>query len=45
MEVEAGNTSGESFYRAKGFIKEDEYEEELYGHLLHTKKMVLKLSD
>ncbi|MBZ5201866.1 GNAT family N-acetyltransferase [Planomicrobium chinense] len=41
VEVEKGNTSGETFYEAKGFAVVDEYEDDLFGHVLQTKKMVL----
>lgn len=41
VEVEKGNTSGETFYAAKGFSVVDEYEDDLFGHALQTKKMVL----
>ena len=41
VEVEKGNNSGETFYEAKGFVLVDEYEDDLFGHALQTKKMVL----
>ena len=41
LEVEKGNSSGETFYEAKGFTIVDEYEDDLFGHALLTKKMVL----
>lgn len=45
VEVEKGNRSGETFYAAKGFKMVDEFAEDLYGHTLITKKMVLELSN
>lgn len=45
VEVEKGNTSGERFYEARGFKNIEEYEEDLYGHILRTKKMVLKIKE
>ncbi|WKA52833.1 GNAT family N-acetyltransferase [Planococcus liqunii] len=41
VEVEKGNNSGETFYAAKGFVLVDEYEDDLFGYALQTKKMVL----
>ncbi|UOQ84412.1 GNAT family N-acetyltransferase [Gracilibacillus salinarum] len=43
VEVEKGNTVGESFYTARGFTVVKEYEDVLYGHPLQTKQMVLTL--
>lgn len=43
VEVEKGNSIGEKFYEAKGFDEIGEYAEDLYGHVLTTKKMTLKL--
>jgi N-acetylglutamate synthase-like GNAT family acetyltransferase len=41
VEVEKGNASGEQFYNAKGFTVVNEYEDELFGHKLQTKQLVL----
>ncbi|WP_100372243.1 GNAT family N-acetyltransferase [Bacillus sp. FJAT-45037] len=43
VEVEVGNKVGEDFYEAKGFDLVEEYEDEIYGHKLMTKKLVLKI--
>ncbi|MCE7792732.1 GNAT family N-acetyltransferase [Salipaludibacillus sp. CUR1] len=40
-EVEKGNDTAEQFYNAKGFTFVKEFEEELFGHKLNTKLMVL----
>jgi GNAT superfamily N-acetyltransferase len=45
VEVEKGNKSGETFYTAKGFKMVAEFTENLYGHTLTTKKMVLELAN
>ncbi|TVP86543.1 MAG: N-acetyltransferase [Alkalicoccus sp.] len=41
VEVERDNVTGTSFYEARGFKVLEEYEEELYGHKLQTKRMKL----
>lgn len=43
VEVEKGNLVGEKFYEAKGFHVVKEYEDDLFGHTLQTKQMILKL--
>ncbi|WP_216827385.1 GNAT family N-acetyltransferase [Alkalihalobacterium elongatum] len=43
VEVEAGNDVGETFYKAKGFQLVEEYDDEVYGHTLKTKRLVLNL--
>lgn len=43
VEVEVGNKVGEDFYISKGFDLVEEYADELYGHKLKTKKLVLKI--
>ncbi|WP_197046578.1 GNAT family N-acetyltransferase [Oceanobacillus salinisoli] len=45
LNVEKNNTIGMRFYRAKGFVKVKEYEEDFDGHILQTVKMVLKVKD
>jgi len=42
VEVERGNKAGEDFYEAKGFNLVEEYDENFYGHMLKTKRMILK---
>lgn len=44
VEVEKGNLVGETFYIAKGFKVVKEYEDDLFGHKLQTKKMVLNIN-
>ena len=43
VEVEKGNRIGENFYEARGFRLVAEYDEDFFGHTLHTKKMILPL--
>ncbi|MDT8861253.1 GNAT family N-acetyltransferase [Alkalihalobacillus sp. MEB130] len=43
VEVEKGNEVGEAFYEARGFRLIDEYVEDFYGHMLQTKRLVLKV--
>lgn len=45
VEVEKGNKSGETFYAAKGFKEIEVFEEDLYGHTLTTRKMVLSVAE
>lgn len=45
VEVEKGNRSGETFYAAKGFKEIGIYQEDLYGHTLTTRKMVLRVAE
>ncbi|KHF38909.1 GNAT family N-acetyltransferase [Halalkalibacter okhensis] len=45
VEVENGNKTGEAFYQAKGFSLLEEYEDDFYGHILKTKRMVLDNSN
>lgn len=45
VEVEKGNKSGETFYAAKGFKEIRVFEEDLYGHTLTTRKMVLSVAE
>lgn len=42
VEVERDNAIGEAFYKAKGFTLIGEYDEDFYGHMLQTKKLVLQ---
>ncbi|WP_088006445.1 GNAT family N-acetyltransferase [Indiicoccus explosivorum] len=44
VEVEKGNDRGEQFYEAKGFRFVREYEDELFGHKLRTKQLVLPIN-
>lgn len=43
VEVEKGNISGEKFYEKNDFQLLEEYEDDLFGHPLQTKKLVLNV--
>ena len=43
VEVEKGNETGEKFYEARGFNFVKEYEDELFGHKLQTKQLILPI--
>ncbi|MFC0559200.1 GNAT family N-acetyltransferase [Halalkalibacter alkalisediminis] len=43
VEVENGNETGEAFYQAKGFSLLEEYDDDFFGHILKTKRMVLEI--
>ncbi|RKQ18862.1 GNAT family N-acetyltransferase [Oceanobacillus bengalensis] len=43
LNVEKNNRIGMRFYRAKGFEKIKEYEDNFDGHILHTVEMALKV--
>lgn len=45
VEVERENVTGTAFYEARGFKLLEEYEEELYGHKLQTRRMKLALPE
>lgn len=42
VEVESENHAGLAFYEAKGFRLSEEYDDELFGHVLKTKKLYLE---
>lgn len=43
VDVEKENTTGKTFYEAKGFQAIKEYDDDFYGHILKTVHMCLAL--
>lgn len=43
IHVEKNNQSGFHFYQAKGFNKVDEFKDTLFGHVVQTNQMILRL--
>ncbi|GAB3061826.1 GNAT family N-acetyltransferase [Virgibacillus ainsalahensis] len=45
LNVEKNNEIGKTFYQAKGFEVDSEFEDNFDGHILHTLRMVLKVQE